>query len=138
MNRVVLDLNVLVSARISPAGAPAALLSAWVDGAFELVVSDRLLDDLEAVLSRPKFRRYFDEREAADYVSVLRQWAVVAPEPDDVPNVTPDPEDDRLVALATSAGARVLVSGDAHLHGLAGPGPVVKSPGELLLILSSP
>lgn len=136
MNRVVLDLNVLVSARISPAGAPAAVLSAWVDGAFELVVSRQLLDDLEGVLSRAKFRPYLDGREAVDYVRVLRRWAVVAPEPDDVPSVTPDPEDDRLVALARSAGAAVLVSGDAHLQGLGGPGPVVKTPGEFLSALS--
>lgn len=57
---MVLDPGVLISARISSggAGAPAELLRAWLDGAFDLAVSEKLLDELERILQRQKFRRY--------------------------------------------------------------------------------
>lgn len=54
--RAVLDPNVLVSAVLSPRGAPADVLRAWHDGRFELVVSPHLLDGLERVLAYPKLR----------------------------------------------------------------------------------
>ncbi|TMD08021.1 MAG: PIN domain-containing protein [Chloroflexi bacterium] len=41
--RAVLDPNVLISAILAPTGVPAALLRHWLDGEFELVVSERLL-----------------------------------------------------------------------------------------------
>jgi hypothetical protein len=36
--RVVLDTNILVSALIAPAGKPAAIYSAWVEGKFTLLI----------------------------------------------------------------------------------------------------
>lgn len=53
MRRVVVDPNVLISARLSPGGTPARLLTAWMEGQFELVVSPALLVELTGVLDRP-------------------------------------------------------------------------------------
>lgn len=50
MRRVVLDPNVLVSAYISPTGAPAQLLEQALSGRLQLVASPRLLAELEGVL----------------------------------------------------------------------------------------
>ena len=41
--RVVLDLNVLISASIAPRGIPAALMDAWAEERFELIVSPEVL-----------------------------------------------------------------------------------------------
>jgi predicted nucleic acid-binding protein len=35
--RVVIDTNILVSALIAPAGKPAAIIKAWLDGKFTLL-----------------------------------------------------------------------------------------------------
>lgn len=119
MPRVVLDPGVLISAFISPLGPPAALLRAWLEGLFELVVSETLLGELEDVLLRAKFRRYGSTKQVARYVRRLREQATSVDDPDDAPRLTADPKDDYLVALARRADA-LLVSGDAHLAGLPG------------------
>lgn len=128
MPAAVLDPGVLVAALISSRGAPAALLLAWFEGYFELVVSPRLLGELERVLRRPRFRRYVTEAEVAGYVGLLAERAVVVQDSPAPPPVTPDPGDDYLVALARAARADVLVSGDAHLTGLPDPDPPVLTP----------
>jgi uncharacterized protein len=49
--RAVLDPNVLISALIAPAGTPATLVASWLSGRFELVVSERLVGELERALT---------------------------------------------------------------------------------------
>lgn len=132
MIRAVLDPGVLISALLSERGAPARLVQAWSAGAFELVVSERLLEELERVLRRPRFREWVDEREVEAFLAALRDRAVFESDPDDVPAVSPDPGDDYLIALAIEAGAHVLVSGDRHLTELAGSRPPVRTPRAFL------
>ena len=124
MRRVVLDPNVLVSGILSRGGTPAALLRAWLDGAYELVVSPALLVELERVLRYPKIAARVTADQAGELVDVLRRHADVVPDPDTAPKVhSPDPDDDYLICLAEAADA-VLVSGDSDLHGLPGHLPV--------------
>jgi putative PIN family toxin of toxin-antitoxin system len=133
--RVVLDVNVFVSALISRAGAPARLLELWLDGGFEIVVSDALLAELERTLAYSKVRRRVDANDAARFIALLRQLGEVVPEPDEAPLLrSPDPGDDYLLALA--AHERVsLVSGDEHLLSLRDRAPVL-SPREFLNLLA--
>lgn len=126
--RAVLDPNVLVAAVLSRGGTPAALLRAWLDGAFELVVSPLLLDELERVLRYPKIAARVGPPEAGELMAMLRRQAelVADPDPHSVggPVVSsPDPDDDYLIFLAR-VGTAVLVSGDSDLTGLAGRIPV--------------
>ena len=87
------------------------------EGRFELVVSDRLLEEVRDVLGRPKMRRYLPEGAVMTYLDRLRFAAALVsdPEPDVFIGATPDPDDDYLVALATASGAGLIVSGDRHL-----------------------
>ncbi|MFB3737475.1 MAG: putative toxin-antitoxin system toxin component, PIN family [Candidatus Velamenicoccus archaeovorus] len=127
--RAVLDPNVIISGLLSPNGVPATLLKEWERGAFELVVSDLLLDELERALAYPKLRKHISREEAAAVLEWLARSAIVAPDPDEPPPVrSPDPGDDYLIALAAAQDA-VLVSGDRHLLGLSGEAPVL-SPAE--------
>jgi putative PIN family toxin of toxin-antitoxin system len=82
-----------------------------------LVVSPHLLYELQAVLSREKFRRYLPIDEVREYLLWLREHAVVAENvaEDVTAGSTPDPDDDYLVGVAISSASEVLVSGDAHL-----------------------
>jgi uncharacterized protein len=130
--RVVADSNVLVSALISSSGAPSELLSLWADGAFDLVVSRRLLEELSGVLARPKLRSYVEPGEAEAFVAALAENGVAARDSDVVERVSPDPRDDFVIALGVAAGADVVVSGDAHLTGLEDPPVSVVTPRALL------
>ena len=129
--RAVLDVNVLVSAAISPRGAPARLLAAWRDGAFELVVSPLLLAQLRRALGYPKLARLVPPADADALVALLGRAAEVAADPPGPPPVrTGDPKDDYLVALAAAERA-LIVSGDAHLTDLGGRLPV-RRPADFL------
>jgi len=127
--RAVLDPGVLVSALITPTGRPAELLLSARAGGFDLVVSPLLLDELESVLLRKKFRRYVDLAGVAAYLDLLRREAQLAANPEAPPPIRcKDPDDDYLIALAHSQSA-ALVSADSDLLELADKIPVF-SPAE--------
>jgi uncharacterized protein len=121
--RAVLDPNVLVSAVLSRAGAPAQILARWLAGDFELVVSELLLTELERVFAYPKLRKRISSTEAAEVVSLLRSRALVGQDPPTRPRRSSDPLDDYLIALAEAERA-ILVSGDDDLLELARRFPI--------------
>jgi uncharacterized protein len=132
MRRVVLDPGVLVSALITPTGAPAKLLLEARACGLELVVSAQLVGELEEALSREKFRRYVDLDTVSEYVELISREAVVVADPKGEPPLhCADPDDDYLVALAHDQNA-ILVSGDKHLLDLAGGGAPILAPADLL------
>ena len=125
--RAVLDTNVLVSAAISPRGAPAELIRRWRLGAFELIVSPGLLEDLGRALAYPKIARLIDSETANEVIATIREQALELPDPDHSPPVrSTDPDDDYLLALASDAGA-ALVTGDKALLALAENLPILSS-----------
>ena len=133
----VLDPNVLVSAAISTAGPPRQIVDAWVDGRFELIASPALINELRDVLARPRFRRWISTATAADFIAGLEESAVIIDDPPAVPGVSPDPDDDYLIALARAAHADYLVSGDRHLTDLPRPDPPVLTPRQFLDLLAA-
>jgi hypothetical protein len=52
--RMVLDTNIIVSALIAPAGKPAAIVDAWLDGKFTLPTCAAHVDELRATLQRAR------------------------------------------------------------------------------------
>jgi predicted nucleic acid-binding protein len=89
-------------------------------GEFALVVSPRLLHELQSVLARERFRRYFTYEEATEYVSWLHHGAEVVRDPAESVvrgAVEADPDDDYLVGLARTLGGgdSYLLSVDRHL-----------------------
>jgi hypothetical protein len=122
--RVVFDPNVIISAALSPGGTPALVYELWRSGAFELVVSPKLLWELEGVLAREKFSDLVHSDEIAQLVVVLTSDAVLAPDPTEEPGVrSVDPDDDYLIALASHSRS-VLISGDKDLLDLSDRIPV--------------
>ena len=135
--RAVLDPNVLVSAAISPAGPPRQILTAWTNERFELIASPALLDELADVLARSKFRRFITAAVATEFIDGLAADAAIVADPPQLPGVSPDPDDDYLVALARAASADYLVSGDRHLLDLTDPDPPVRTPRQFLDLLTA-
>jgi uncharacterized protein len=128
--RVVLDINVLVSALLSSAGAPGRLIALWLGGAFELIASEELLAELGHALAYPKLREHISREDAADFIALLRATASTLGDADRPDRISRDPGDDYLVALA-KASASVLVSGDRDLLVLA-PELPIEAPGTFL------
>jgi uncharacterized protein len=129
--RVLLDANVLVSALLSRTGAPAQLIERWLAGAFDLVVSAKLLDEVERALAYPKIRSRLEPAAAEAFLGLLREEAEIVPDPEEPPPVrSGDAEDNYLLALAAREHLP-LVSGDAHLLALRDEA-VVYSPRDFL------
>ncbi|MGH7902673.1 MAG: putative toxin-antitoxin system toxin component, PIN family [Candidatus Dormibacteraceae bacterium] len=131
--RAVLDVNVLASALLSRTGAPGRLIALWLEGAFDLVISEALLLELGRAFAHPQLRRHISSRDAADFIELLRATGSMRADRAQPPHVSRDPGDDYLIALATS-GAAILVSGDRDLLSLA-PKLPIQTPGDFLKLL---
>jgi putative PIN family toxin of toxin-antitoxin system len=121
--RAVLDANILVSALLAPSGTPAQIVSRWLAGQFELVVSELLLAELERVLASTRLQRRVVADEAAAFLALLRRHAIAASDPALPAARSTDPDDDYVLALAEAEQA-IVVSGDRHLLALADSLPV--------------
>lgn len=102
---MVIDPNVWVSAVINPFGVPARVVEAVTTGKLVAVVSQHLLDELTAVLIRPKFRRWVSVADAVAFVETLGGYADLYPDHDAPAPRVRDPNDASLVALAEAAEA---------------------------------
>ena len=109
--RVVLDTNILVSAVIAPAGKPAAIVRAWLDGKFTLLSCAAHVDELRATLQKPRVAELIKPHKAGRLVNQIRK---LAEDVGELPHVerSPDPTDDFLLALAEAGQADYLVTGD--------------------------
>jgi uncharacterized protein len=121
--RAVLDVNVLIAALLSPTGAPAQIVSRWLAGEFELIVSEDQLAELDRALACPKLRARIAPEDAAEFISFLENTALHAPDPPGPRRRSSDPGDDYPLALAESENA-IIVSGDQHLLELADRFPI--------------
>lgn len=111
--QVVLDLNLFVSALIEKT-ATRAILDHWRTQQFVLVLSERLLAELRAVLARPKFQRYFTVDDVQILIALLEEHAEFV-EPTIRLELSRDAKDNILLDVAATAHANYLVTGDKDL-----------------------
>jgi len=110
--RIVLDTNVLVSGLISPHGPPAKLVDQFRRAEFVLITSSPQLHELRDVLARDCLRRFVRIEEAATLMANLDSLGEIVR--DALPNVrlSPDPDDNLILATAIAGKADFIVSGD--------------------------
>ncbi len=112
-----LDTSVLVPAVLRPTGLAARILDEWLGGRFELLCSERLINELEAVLTRratpiegPPIQR------SEGLTDVLRRAStLVAITETNRELVVRDPSDEFVLWTAIEGGADLIVSSDKDL-----------------------
>lgn len=120
--RIVVDTNLFVSGIIAPLGKPRALLSAWRQDAFDLIVSAFQKRELSRTLARPRITAKYgvlDERRAELLRAIDDDAEEVVPLAE-LPLPVRDPDDERILGAALAARADYLVTGDKDLLVLAG------------------
>lgn len=130
MRLVVLDTNVIVSAGITPEGAPAKLLFEWVlKREVRLVTSPLIVAEYREVVERPKFRRY-------GFPPLWLEWLIDESlrlqDPEPWPQTMPDPTDLPFLALAHASGAWLVTGNLKHFPENERHGVRVLSPADYL------
>ena len=128
--RLVLDTNVLVSGLLYPGGPPSRLVKAWRAGAFDLVISDFVIDELTRIWAHLASRLNASPNDLADFIDtigvraeLLRIDAAMLAQASTAG--LRDPDDLPVLALLIGSGADYLVTGDKDLLALAGAYPIL-------------
>ncbi len=109
--RVVLDTGILIAALITRKTPPDQIYQAWRKKKFDLITSEWQLSEFRRVSRYPKLRKYLLPSEAGNMINGLRYQALVLT---DLPTleISPDPDDNPVLAMAVAGEADFLVSGD--------------------------
>ncbi|TVR17645.1 MAG: putative toxin-antitoxin system toxin component, PIN family [Nitriliruptor sp.] len=133
--KVVLGTNVLVPALVFPGVVPEQVYRLAIEGGITLVTSPPLLAELGRVLTEKLGWR--DDYLWAALAQIVRIGEIAEPV-EHVSVIADDPDDDRVLEAAQTAGAAVIVGGDRHLLGLGHWGEVaILGPAEFLADLGS-
>ncbi len=107
--RVVLDTNVVVSAHLKAEGFERFVLDLAIAGKLRLFVSPEILEEYRGVLVRPKFR--IARKHVERSMPLIQKRATVI-EPKMHVTAASDPDDNKFLECAETAGADFLVTGN--------------------------
>jgi len=115
--RAVLDANVYVSAAVRPEGPPGQIIGRFLrDGAFEIVMSQAIVEEVLRSLGYPKVRKYI--RPGLDLELWFEDIVVLShlvAEERELGGASKDPDDDKYLAAAIEGRAGFVVAGDSDL-----------------------
>ena len=111
--RVVVDVNVLVSALIVKTSTPRRSLKAAADYG-RILMSREVVDELVNVVARPKFDKYVTEEEKTKFIDDLLDEAIDV-EVIEIITDCRDAKDNKYLELAVSGSATHIITGDADL-----------------------
>jgi uncharacterized protein len=124
--KVIIDTNAFVSGVIW-SGKPAQIVSKWVGGEFELILSAELLAEYVEVLERlsknPELGSHWQETliKRATFVSVTQKV-----------DICRDPDDNFILALALASEADYLITGDRDILAISPFPTKILSPAAFL------
>jgi putative PIN family toxin of toxin-antitoxin system len=114
--RAVLDANVYISAYVRPEGPPGQIVERLLrDGAFEVVLSAAIVDEVLQALAYPKVLKSARTKVEPDLwfedIIVLAEFVT----DNEIEAVSNDADDDKYLAAAIEGRASFVVSGDPDL-----------------------
>ena len=109
--RVVLDTNVLIAAFISRRGLPARAVELWSSGDYDLITSTWQIEEFRKASRYDRVKQRVRYAEVGTFVNALRIDAITM---ETLPRVelSPDPDDNYILATAIAGKAQYLVTGD--------------------------
>ncbi len=110
--KVVLDTNVLISGLFF-GGNPGKIIDLWVKGEVEVLVTEAILLEYEAVLDR--LARKYPKSSARQLFHLIALKATTVEGYALPPDSCNDPDDVKFLECAVGGGASFIVSGDKHL-----------------------
>jgi putative PIN family toxin of toxin-antitoxin system len=108
---VLLDSNILISALISPFGAPAAIYNEWLSGRFRVVTCQQQIDEIRLATRHPRFKGRLQPHHIGTMLNNLYStwlWDGLPPRKHDAA----DPTDSYLLDLMEAAQPDYAVTGD--------------------------
>ncbi|MEX2488278.1 MAG: putative toxin-antitoxin system toxin component, PIN family [Pseudomonadales bacterium] len=114
VDRLVIDTNVLISAALSSAGAPANLLDHLQIARTALVFSEPTMAELATNLLRTKFDRYVDHDTRIRFlaeIDAVAEFVGIS----GAPMGCRDRSDDMFLETALTAECQLIISGDQDL-----------------------
>ena len=112
-NLYVLDTNVLVSALLFANSAPRKAFE-LASSTGKILISQETIDELNRVLSRPKFKRYISQAKRERFLLAFVQKSVLIEIQETIEECR-DPKDNKFLELAVSGKATAIISGDKDL-----------------------
>lgn len=111
--RAVIDTNIWVSALLNPFGFPARLRKLFEEGAFQLIISEPLIEECADVLSRPRIKERYGitDGDIHELLLLIEERAEHVLLSGDV-NICRDKNDDVVIETAIKGRAEYLVSRD--------------------------
>ena len=111
--KAVIDTNIWVSALLNPTGYPAKLRKGFEKGAFEIVVSEPILEEIGEVLLRPRIRDKYgiSEEDISELLTLIEERAehvLVS----GVISVCRDKDDNFIIETAVNGNAAYIVTRD--------------------------
>lgn len=119
MKKVVLDTNALISGLLWD-GNEATIIEKAEKREIQLLISPKILKELERVLKREKFTKRLEDKEYTVEKAVTKIALItILIEPNiNINEIKEDPDDNRVLECAVSAEVDFIISGDNHLLSL--------------------
>jgi uncharacterized protein len=118
--KIVLDTSSIISA-FGWKGSERVILDMILDDRFIILMSNDLLEELSAVLSRDKFNFMTDKIELLTSLGACAETVDVKVRLDVIKD---DPKDNMVLECAVSGNADYIISGDSHLLRLRNYGSI--------------
>lgn len=117
--RAVFDTNVLVSYLLAHRPPIAEIMDVHLaQEHFTPVTAPALLEEMARVLTYPKLRRYYDDDTRDRFLALVAALSEIVALALEIPTISRDPDDDRVIACAVVGRAGVIVSDDKDLLSL--------------------
>lgn len=115
--RIVLDTNIYVSNLISDKGNPAKIVRWWLEGEFDVLVSQPIIDETLRVTGYERIqKKYVRVREnRLEFAVLISEQAVWIEPKEKLDVVVSDESDNRYIECAVAGNAQYIITGDDHL-----------------------
>jgi len=109
--RIVIDTNIIISGLMVVPSLPARILDLWWEKELRLITCEEQVSEIREVTRRPHIKPRVRPALARKFVNAMRKSAIFLDGLAEI-DVSPDPFDNYLLALAQAGEADFLVTGD--------------------------